>query len=58
MVQLSLKRAEEDQANYVGGTFGLTGATAVRESKQKAALKLRKEQQQLDAEIDAIVKMQ
>ena len=47
---------EENQANYVGGRFDPAGATAQREAQQKAALKLRKEQQQLDAEIAAIVK--
>jgi hypothetical protein len=46
---------EENQANYVGERFDPAGATARREAQQKAAVKLRKEQQQLDAEITAIV---
>jgi hypothetical protein len=39
-----------------GDRFDPVGATAQREVQQKAALKLRNEQQQLDAEIAAIVK--
>ena len=46
---------EENQANYVGERFDPAGATAQREAQQKVAAKLRKEQQQLDAEIAAIV---
>jgi len=46
---------EENQANYVSERFDPAGATAQREGQQKAAVKLRKEQQQLDAEIAAIV---
>lgn len=46
---------EENQANYVGGRFDPAGAAAQREAEQTAALKLCKEQQQLDAEITAIV---
>ncbi|WP_426078263.1 hypothetical protein [Janthinobacterium sp. PSPC3-1] len=47
---------EENQANYVGDRFDPASATAQREEQQKAALKLRNEQQQLDTEIAAIVK--
>lgn len=46
---------EENQANYVAGKFDPAGANAQREAQQKAARKLRTEQQQLDAEIAAIV---
>ncbi|MGJ9419813.1 hypothetical protein ACHAC9_18980 [Massilia sp. CMS3.1] len=46
---------EENQANYIGERFDPAGAKAQREAQQKATLKLRKEQQQLDAEIAAIV---
>jgi hypothetical protein len=46
---------EENQANYVAGRFDPAGANAHRNAEQAAALKLRKEQQQLDAEIAAIV---
>lgn len=46
---------EENQANYVEGRFDPAGASAQREAQQKAELKLKKEQQQLDAEIAAIV---
>lgn len=46
---------EENQANYVGERFDPAGATAQREAHQKAALKLRKEQQQLDTEIAAFI---
>ena len=46
---------EENQANYVAGRFDPAGASAQREVERKAALKLREEQQQLDAEIAAIV---
>ncbi|KAL0630587.1 hypothetical protein Q9L58_010562 [Maublancomyces gigas] len=47
---------EENQANYVGDRFDPAVATAHREAQQNAALKLRIEQQQLDAEIAALVK--
>lgn len=46
---------EEDQANYVAGKFDPVGASAHRELRQKAALQLRRAQQQLNAEISAIV---
>ena len=46
---------EENQANYVAGRFDLTGTDAQRKAKQASALKLRKEQQQLDEEIAAII---
>ena len=46
---------EENQANYVAGRFDPAGAAAQRAAEQKAALKLRLEQQQLDEEIVAIV---
>jgi len=46
---------EENQANYVAGGFDPAGADAQRKAEQAAALKLRTEQQQLDAEIAAIV---
>lgn len=46
---------EENQANYVAGRFDPTDASAQRDAQRKAALKLREEQQQLDAEIAAIV---
>lgn len=46
---------EENEANYVAGKFDPAGAKAQREAEQKAAQKLRIEQQQLDAEIAAIV---
>lgn len=46
---------EENQANYVGDKFDPAGAKAQREAQQQAALRLRKEQQALDAEIAAIV---
>lgn len=46
---------EENEANYVAGKFDPVGADAQRKAEQAAALKLRKEQQQLDAEIAGIV---
>lgn len=46
---------EENEANYVAGRFDPASAKAQREAEQKAAQKLRREQQQLDAEIAAIV---
>lgn len=46
---------EENQANYVGERFDPAGAKAQQKAQQKATLKLSKEQQQLDAEIAAIV---
>jgi hypothetical protein len=46
---------EENPANYVGGSFDPQAANAHREAQQKATRKLRNEQQQLDAEIAAIV---
>ncbi len=46
---------EENQANYVAGRFDPARADAQQKAKQAAALKLRTEQQQLDAEIAAIV---
>lgn len=46
---------EENQANYIAGRFDPAGADAHRKAQQAAVLKLRKEQQQLDAEIAAIV---
>lgn len=46
---------EEDQANYVAGKFDPVGANAQQELRQKAALQLRREQQQLNVEISAIV---
>lgn len=48
---------EENQANYVGDRFDPVAAKAQREAQQKTALKLKNDQQQLDAEIAAIVKM-
>jgi len=47
---------EEDSANYIGERFDPEGAAALREAQQKAARKLRTEQQQLDAEIAGIVR--
>ncbi|NHZ66033.1 hypothetical protein F1735_27690 [Massilia sp. CCM 8694] len=47
---------EENQANYVGERFDPVGAKAHRQAQQKAVVKLRTEQQQLDAEIAAIIK--
>lgn len=47
---------EENQANYIGNRFDPEGAKAQHHAQQKSALKLRNEQQQLDAEIAAIVK--
>lgn len=46
---------EENQANYVAGRFDPAGAVKQREAERTAALKLQKEQQQLDTEIAAIV---
>lgn len=46
---------EENQANYVAAKFDPAGTKAQREAEQKAAQKLRIEQQQLDSEIAAIV---
>lgn len=46
---------EENQANYAGDRFDPVGAKAQHQAQQKSALKLRNEQQQLDAEIAAIV---
>lgn len=46
---------EENQANYVGGRFDPASAKAQREAQQTAALKLEKEQRQLDEEIAAII---
>jgi hypothetical protein len=48
---------DENPANYTGGRFDPVGAVAQRDAEQKAALKLQKEQQQLDAEIAAIVQL-
>lgn len=47
---------EENPANYVAGKFEPRGAQAHRENQQRSAQKLREEQQQLDAEIAAIVR--
>lgn len=47
---------EENQANYVAGRFDPAGAAAQREAEKKAKLNLLKDQQQLDAEIAAIVR--
>jgi hypothetical protein len=47
---------EENPANYVAGKFDPRGANEQREVQQKAARKLRADQQQLDAEIAAIVR--
>jgi Na+-transporting methylmalonyl-CoA/oxaloacetate decarboxylase gamma subunit len=46
---------EENQANYVGQQFNPVAAKVQRDAQQKAAQKLRSEQQRLDAEIAAIV---
>lgn len=46
---------EENQANYVNGRFDPAGARAQRDAQQKAAYKLKRDQQQLDAEIASIV---
>jgi len=46
---------EEDQTNYVNGRFDPTGARAQRGVQQKAGHKLKRDQQQLDAEIASIV---
>ena len=47
---------EENPANYVDGTFDPLRANAQREAQQKTAQKLKRDQQQLDAEIAAIVR--
>jgi hypothetical protein len=47
---------EENPANYLNGTFDPLQANAQREAQQKAAQKLKRDQQQLDAEIAAIVR--
>lgn len=47
---------EENPANYVGGEFNPARAHAYRDAEEKAAKKLRSDQQKLDAEIAAIVK--
>ena len=47
---------EEDPANYVNDRFDPTGARAQRDAQQKAAHKLKGDQQQLDAEIASIVR--
>jgi hypothetical protein len=46
---------EENPADYIGGKFDPQRANAQREAQQKAAQKLRDEQQRLDAEIATIV---
>lgn len=46
---------EEDQANYLNGSFDPLGAKAHRDEQQKAAHKLKRDQQQFDAEIASIV---
>jgi hypothetical protein len=46
---------EENQANYIAGRFDPAGADAQRKAEQATVLKVRKDQQQLDAEIAAIV---
>jgi len=46
---------DENQANYAGDRFDPVGAKVQHQAQQKSALKLRNEQQQLDAEIAAIV---
>ena len=46
---------EENQANYVNGRFDPADARAQRDAWQKAAHKLKRDQQQLDAEIVSIV---
>ena len=46
---------EADQANYVNGRFDPTAARAQCDAQQKAAHKLKRDQQQLDAEIASIV---
>jgi hypothetical protein len=47
---------EENPANYVNGRFDPLRANAQREAQQKAAQKLKRDQQQLEAEIAAIVR--
>ena len=46
---------EKDQANYVKGSFDPTGARVQRDAQQKAIHKLKRDQQQLNAEIALIV---
>ena len=46
---------EENHSNYVGGRFDPAGAKAQREAQQTAALKLTKEQRQLNERIADIV---
>lgn len=46
---------EEDEANYVNGRFDPTGARTQRDAQQEAAHKLKRDQQQLNAEIALIV---
>lgn len=47
---------EENPANYVEGKFDPRGADVHRKAQQRAARKLMNDQQQLDAEIAAIVR--
>lgn len=54
MVRIFEDFPEENQANYVEGGDS-AGADAQRKAEQAGALKLRTEQQQLDAEIAAIL---
>lgn len=47
---------EDNPANYVNGRFDPLRANAQREAQQKAAQKLNRDQQQLDAKIAANVR--
>jgi hypothetical protein len=47
--------SQKNQANYVNGRFDPADASAQRAVWQKAAYKLKPDQQQLDAEIVSIV---
>jgi hypothetical protein len=47
---------EENPGNYVGGELNPAGAQAQRDAQQKAAQKLRMDQQRLNAEIAGIIR--